>query len=527
MLTWGLALSLGLLLAALSYARLGSAAPRIVIALRALAGTLLAALLLDAPLAPARTLAPWVALDASVSWTLGDSTAWRVGVAAADSVLAAEADSLVLVGSSVRAGPPPAEPTDLASRVGPLVEQARALGRPVVLITDGRLEDAERLSELPRGSQVVVPPTTPVRDLGVADLDAPGGIVVGDTLEFRVLLRAGGAGASSRTLRVTLGGREVATSAVDSLPAYGERELRLRVAVPALEGEQSLVAVLDAADAVAANDRAEATLRVTGTASVALVSTAPDQDARFALAVLRGTQRGAVRAYWRVAPGQWREGDALRAVPEEVVRRAVEQASLVVLHGDTAYFGPPRRRARGALVLMAPAEGGDEYYASGAGDSPLSAAIGDLPWDQLPPLRVGLPASGPHMPALLARRARRGEERAVVSLRDRSPRTVIVSAAGLWRWRTRGGRPGDAFDAVWGSIFDWVAAESDASGPARERSSIVQELVPRPPAVSSGLVGSGPARDLTPRARRAWWLAALALLALCAEWMMRRRIGWR
>lgn len=527
MLTWALALTLGLLLAALSYARLGSAAPRAVIALRGLAGTLVAALLLDAPLAPARTLAPWVALDASASWTLGDSGAWRDAVASADSVLATGADSLLLLGSGLRAGPPPAQPTDLASRVGPLVEQARALGRPVVLITDGRLEDAERLDELPRGSQVVVPASRPVRDLGIAELEAPGGVVLGDTLDLRVLLRAGEAGASSRTLRVTLGGREVATSAVDSLAAFGERDLRLRVPVPALEGDQPLVALLDAADAVAANDRAEASIRVAGTASVALASTAPDQDARFALAVLRGTQRGAVRAYWRVAPGQWREGDALRAVPEEVVRRAIEQASLVVLHGDTAYFGPPRSRVRGALVLMAPADGGDEYYATGAGDSPLSAAIGDLPWDALPPLRVGRPVSGPSLPALMTRRARRGEERAVVSLRDGAPRTVIVSAAGLWRWRTRGGRPGDAFDAVWGSIFDWVAAESDAAGPGRERSTIAQELVPRPAGVSSGPVGSGPARDLAPRARSAWWLAALALLALCAEWMMRRRIGWR
>lgn len=527
MLTWALALTLGLLLAALSYARLGSRAPTVVVSLRALAGTLAAALLLDAPLAPARPLAPWVALDASASWTLGDSSAWLGAVSSADSALGAGADSMLLVGSAVRAGPPPPQPADLASRIGPLVEQARALGRPMVIITDGRLEDVERLDELPRGSQVVVPASAAVRDLGIAALEAPGGIVVGDTLEFRVLLRAGGAGADARSLRVTMGGREVATSRVDSLPAFGERELQLRVHVPALEGDQDLVVALDGIDAVIANDRAEASLRVSGTASVALVSTAPDQDARFALAVLRGTQRGAVRAYWRVAPGQWREGDALRAVPEEVVRRAVEQASLVVLHGDTAYFGPPRSRARGALVLMAPADGGDEYYASGAGDSPLSAAIGDLPWDQLPPVRVGAPVRGTSIPALLTRRARRGEERAVVSLKEGTPRTVIVSAAGLWRWRTRGGRPGDAFDAVWGSIFDWVAADPDAAGTARERSRIAQELVPRPAAVSSGPVGTGPARDLAPRARSAWWLAAIALLALCAEWMMRRRIGWR
>lgn len=527
MLSWILAVAVGTFLAAITYARLGSGAP-LPMALRFAAGTLATALLLNAPLAPSRPLGPWVALDVSASWALtGDSATWRSVTRVADSARTAGADSLLQFGSALHAGPLPATPFDSASRVAPVVEVARALGRPMVIITDGRLEDAERLADLPQGSRVLVPMTAGRADLAIATLEAPGGAVLGDTIEVRVLLRAGSAGAPARRFRLTLGGRAVGDVAVDSLGAYGEREVRLPVTVPSLEGDQPMVAALDGADAVAANDRAEAVLRVAGTASVALVSTAPDQDARFALQVLRGTQRGAVRAYWRVAPGQWREGDALRPVPEDVVRRALDQASLVVLHGDTAHFGAPRSRVRGALVLMAPADGGDEYYASTAGDSPLSAAIGDLPWEQLPPLRVGPAASGRTLSALVTRRARRGEERTVVALREGPPRTAVVTAAGFWRWRTRGGRPGDAFDALWGSIFDWVAAGSAAAGPARRGTGIAEELVPRPPVVSSAAVGTGPVRDLAPRTRDAWWLAALALLALCAEWMMRRRIGWR
>jgi hypothetical protein len=314
---------------------------------------------------------------------------------------------------------------------------------------------------------------------------------------------------------------------VDSLAAFGEREVTWRVAVPALEGPQRLSVSLNAADAVVANDSAAASLLVTGTATIAFVSTSPDQDGRFALAVLRGTQRGAVRAYQRVAPGQWREGDALRAVPEDAVRRAVEQASLVVLHGDTAFFGAPRRRARGALVLMPPSDGNEEFYVLSAGDSPLRAALGDLPFDALPPLRVGAPVAGTSLPALLARRARRGEDRAVVALQEGPPRVAIVPAAGFWRWRTRGGRPAEAFDAVWGSIFDWVTTTARTAGADAESPRLAMELVPGPATVRSGPVGTGPVRDLAPRARGAWWLAALALLALCGEWVMRRRIGWR
>ncbi|MFI5244238.1 MAG: hypothetical protein ACHQQR_03365, partial [Gemmatimonadales bacterium] len=53
------------------------------------------------------------------------------------------------------------------------------------------------------------------------------------------------------------------------------------------------------------------------------------------------------------------------------------------------------------------------------------------------------------------------------------------------------------------------------------------EWLPRPPAVRSGAVGSAPAADRAPRARLLWWLYALALAGLCAEWIMRRKVGLR
>lgn len=521
MLAWILALGIGLALAAVTY---GRRAPLAIVALRGLAATCIAALLLDAPLAPSRPLWPWVALDVSQSWA--DSARWQRAAAAADSARRAGGDSLLLVGATLRAGPAPAWPADTASRIGPLVEAARAAGRPVVLVTDGRIADAERADALPRGSVVVVPPARDLPDIAIAALDAPRAAVIGDTIDVRVRLRSSSASGAARTLSLSLGGRVLAREAIGALEPDAEQEAAFRLPVPALEGEQPLVLALDRGDAIAANDSAVATLSIAGTASIALVSTAPDQDARFALAVLRATQRGAVRAYWRVAPGQWREGDALRAVPEDAVRRAVEQASFVVLHGDTAYFGAPRVRARAALVLMVPPDAPDEHYAMAAGDSPLRAALTDLPWEQLPPLRAGASPRGNVLPALVARRARRTDERAVVALVDGERRVAIVPASGFWRWRLRGGRPGDAFDALWGSIFDWVAT-SRVAGTAASPPRIATELVPTPVTLRSGPVGSAAARDLAPRARGAWWLAAIALLALCGEWVMRRRIGWR
>jgi hypothetical protein len=501
-------------------------------------------LLLNAPLAPPRPLAPWVALDASASWG-PDTTRWSAATRTADSLLGAGADSLLLFGNAVRgAALRPARPSDPASRIGDVVELARAQGRPVIVVTDGQLDDPERLQELPQGSQVRLPAPETTPDLGIVPLTPPAGALIGDTLEIGVLLRANGAAGaaagttagtsagtanasavSARTLTLQLGGRDLGTQSLEPLAPNGERELRFRVVVPAVEGEQPLVAVLSAGDARADNDTVRSSLSVSGAASVALISTAPDQDARFALAVLRQTQRGAVRGYWRVAPGQWREGDALRPVSEDVVRRALGTASLVLLHGDTAYFGPARARARGALLLMPSVGASEEYYATGAGDSPLRAALGDLPFDELPPLRVGPPARG-GLPALLARRARRTDERAVVTLREGTPRTAIVTAAGFWRWRTRGGRAAQSFDALWGSIFDWAAASTAPRRGDDAMAALSRELVPRP-LVAAGPVGSAPARDLAPRAREAWWLAALALLAFSVEWILRRRIGWR
>ncbi|MBX3133238.1 MAG: nucleotidyltransferase domain-containing protein [Gemmatimonadaceae bacterium] len=526
MLSWALALALGALLAGLTY---GLRRPRLPLAaLRALAAILLLALLFDAPLAARRPLAPWVALDVSASWAPAlDASPWQQARAIADSLRRSGADSLLLFGSALRGGATPDSPTDSTSRIGPLVEQMRAFGRPVLIVTDAQLDDPERLADLPIGSALIRPPAHNAADLAVAALAAPASVLVGDTLELRVTLRAGAvASAAARRLSVTLGGRVLHEVAINPLEPYGERELLLRGALPPGEGSLALTAALSAGDGQPANDTLSRPLAVVGTASVALISTAPDQDARFAFAVLRQTQRGALRAYWRVAPGQWREGEALRPVPEEAVRRAFATASLVLLHGDTSYFGQPISRTRGPLVLLPQVDGSDEYYATGAGDSPLRAALADLPWDALPPLRVGTSARG-GIPTLLARRARRGEERAIVTLYDARPRRAVVTAAGTWRWKSRGGSSAEGFDALWGSIFDWVAAPTSAPESAASASALQRELLPRAPNAAAGPVGSSPARDTAPRARGAWWLAALALLALSAEWMLRRRMGWR
>src|SRR5207302_3261204 len=54
-----------------------------------------------------------------------------------------------------------------------------------------------------------------------------------------------------------------------------------------------------------------------------------------------------------------------------------------------------------------------------------------------------------------------------------------------------------------------------------------REWLPRAPRVASGGVRGAQTADLAPRLRDAGWAYALAILLLCAEWILRRRRGMR
>lgn len=498
-------------------------------ALRALAVLAVVAMALDLPLRPAAPVAPWVALDVSASWRTQDSSAWGAALRVVDSARAAGADTLLLLGDSVRADAPPAIPADRASRVAPLVNAAVALGRPVILVTDGRIADPERLAQLPAGSAVRVIEMAAPRDAAIASLVAPGGALGGDTIGVDIIVRAGAAGSGTRALTLRLSERVVETVTIPALEAYAEHAVSISVGVPAVDGATMLTASLESAaeDRVPANDSAESPLLISGAIAAVFVSTSPDQDARYLLGALRSTRRGPVQGFWRVAPGEWRTDGAMRPVSEASVRDALGTAPMAVLHGDTALFGSPRTLTTGRLVLVAPPPPGEDQYPVGAGESPIVAALAGIPWDSLPPLDVAA-SREEGFAAVRSRRARRFDERVVVRLVDGPRRIALVPAAGFGRWRLRGGRSAEAFDALWGSLFDWVGAERASDEgvdprPARDAS----ELVPRRPTVADGPVGAGRQMASAPRAGTAWWLAVIAVLALCAEWIWRRRVGLR
>jgi hypothetical protein len=92
-------------------------------------------------------------------------------------------------------------------------------------------------------------------------------------------------------------------------------------------------------DGEARNDTLTLAFDVGDAPAAVFASGAPDYDARLLVGILRGTLATPVRAYYRVAPGQWRNEGSLAPVAEADVRRAAAGASLLVLHGDTAVLG--------------------------------------------------------------------------------------------------------------------------------------------------------------------------------------------
>lgn len=599
MISWLIALAAGAAGAGAAYVRVRADRRLVPAVLRAVSVTCLVALALDAVIGASRVPPPLVALDVSASWGRGrDSAAFAAAARAARNEAG---DSLFVFGDSLRHGGGVVTSADQASRVRPAAERAMAAGRPLVVFTDGEIDDPDALRAVPAGSRVVIGPAASGSDAAVVDVRAPRVAAAGDTVDVRVTVAGGSGGASAGTLRLELSGRRVASLPFEALPPQGERAVSMKFVAPMGTAPAELRAVIETTgDAEPKNDAASAVLELTAGAAAVLVSTSPDLDSRELAALLRGTVLLPTRAYFRVAPGQWREDQALQPVSEEVVRRAVRDAPVVVLHGDTAMFGPPRTMTRGALALVAPpAAAQGEWFATGAPLSPMSTPLSGTEWDSLPPLDVS-PALPPNaeFEVLETRRSRRLDQRVAIVGWERPRRVIVAGASGFWRWRFRGGAGNDAFTAVWGSILDWLAGERfdaraafpvqgavrageevqwrrGAGGDSIVRGTIVRrggpatgdslvlrfgagngvtlqaspppgvydvrtpggasllvvnpsaELLPRRRTVQEGAIGSGTTHGEAPRARDVSWLFAAALLALCAEWLTRRRIGLR
>lgn len=497
---WILALALGVAAAWLAYGRVGSLARSRAIllgALRALAVTIVAAILFGAPSAPPRPAAPLVAIDVSASSrrAVGDENsivrAWRERLAAAVKADAPGADAFVIVGDSIRdiraADIAALRSDDQGSRVRAAVDRAASLGRPLVLLTDGEVDDAEALAEAPAGSIVRVLANAPRTDGAIADMAVPTNATAGDTITVAATVMAGASATPDAKLRVVVDGIAPVVLPVPALAALTSTRVTTTIALP--RGARSAIVrsvLLVPGDAEPRNDTLSSTIDIGDRPSAVFVSTAPDLDVREALVVLRGALNVPTRAFLRVAPGVWRVEGSLAPISEDDVRTQAGAAGMLIVHGDTAWR--PRaavRSATGAKALWVPApptaiaRAGEvartpEWYASGVPASPLASALAGLPLDSLPPLTLAGPATG-SMPVLTARLGKRGEAVPAIAARtENGVRTIVVSGSGYAGWALRGGRSAEAFGALWGAIFDWLAAGRGDVRAARPMASLLR-----------------------------------------------------
>lgn len=517
--------------------------------LRALAWGTVAALLVNPALRRIRAAGPTVLLDASLSMTEPGGTArWS---AALDSARRhAGGGRIVLFGERPRALTDSAAPSDARSLLLPALGEAAARGGPIIVVTDGAIDDAGAVpADLLRRARVVLVPRDSGPDAGVAALDVPPALRAGDTARVTVDV-AGRGPASGDTVLVELleQGRPVARTRVAL--ADGVRRLELAfVPAPVAEGrelrryEARLTGMTR--DVEPRDDSRRSAAAVTRGATIALFSDTPDWDFRRLSQTVVATSGVPVRVFVRLsagAGGGWRDAHTLRAVSDADLRQEAARASLLVLHGTAEGLAPVRRlRARTTSVIDwgVSGSGGDWYVVAPEFASPIGGALAGVPVESLPPLEAVGEAAGDSVAwtGLLVQQDRRGRSRPVIQGHLQrgaggERRTVFVTGSGFWRWASRGGAAAEAYRALVASLTDWLLEER-ARAPLELialRDSLARgasEFLPRDPVLAPQAgIDAAAAGEPVPL-RHSGWIYGLALAALLAEWIARRRKGLR
>lgn len=444
------------------------------IACRALAWAAIGLLVLDlsCALRPAAGRAlrpPLVLLDASLSLGAAGGR-WREAL---DSARAwGEVRTFGGWGGTNDAGP-----TGGRSRLGPALEAAAASDRPVLIVTDGEIEDAPDLRpELLQRVGIRLFPRQPVQDLALAAVSGPARVTAGDTARFEVELRAIGGGTGRDTVRVEVqaGRRVLARRAARLAPGQAVR-LAIPTPTAGLQGTELLrIGLAGAGDQEPRDDARLWILEVSRTPGVVLLASPPDWDARFLFQALREVAHLPVAGYVSLAPGMWRGMETLAPVDLEQVRQAARRADVLVIKGQA----PDLLRNPGARAVWRwpSGEGGEavlrgDWYAEATGVSPLANAFVGLPVDSFPPLMQVTPveASAEDWVALSARQGRRGVGRPVFVGRVMARgRQVLTAADGFWRWAFRGGSSEQAYRGLVAATISWLLEEPDtARGLAR------------------------------------------------------------
>ena len=461
--------------------------------LRALALALIVLLLIDphfnAQPSSSRN-ATRVILDSSLSMHMGRD-AWSR--AQTEAQQAARGTSVIPAGS------------DADSRVLPALQTAAEAGaRRVVLITDGAIDDAAEVARwLPSLGLKV-----DVRDVGgnavanraISDVEAPAWAEAGKPLQLRVTIAAT-AMTGNAAIVVKQNGANVARAQVD-LPSSGvaATELSFNASGPAQGGLVRYDVAFENADSIPDDDVRSVYVFISDKpAGVAIVSFDPDWEPRFLHPVLADALGLPVRTFLRVPAGMYfRGGNGAEAggrVDESVVRRAVSEADLLVLHGFTTttpdWVKQAAQSARHTIVFpgetgiqtpiaTSSAIDGDWYVSPDLPASPITALLAGMDITDLPPLTSLQNArvdEGVWAPLLGGRTPRGGNAPLVVAGAAAGRRWAVALGTGYWRWAFRGGATRDSYARLWGALAGWIVQNDAQVASAAIRP--VQRSLPR------------------------------------------------
>jgi hypothetical protein len=389
-------------------------------------------------------------------------------------------------------------PTRGRSLLAPALLAASALERPVLVVTDGEIEDWREIPpDILARTSVRVFPRDPKSDVAITQVSGPSRVTAGDSLPIEVLVQPYGTSTPETIiLQVSAGATRLVRR---TLRLSGESGGRLRVTVPtrALSpGDHILRVSLPAVgDAELRTDTRLHLLTIVPTPGAVLLAGPPDWDSRFLYRTLRDVSQLPVRGYARLEPNRWRSLSDLRPVPADQVRRAARRADLLILKGDVSAMAQGGR-ARGVWSWPSGESGGNritgDWYLRAGEASPLADAFLGQPVDSFPPAVQLIPVNPPAgaWVALTAQLGRRGPPRpAVFGYQSGPVRHVVVMLDGLWRWNFRGGSSEQTYRSWAATTASWLLGGRDtAQGVARP----LQPVVPNGRPLIFEWSGSGP-----------------------------------
>jgi hypothetical protein len=432
---------------------------------RAIAWAALGLLLLDLSCAVHRPAGrPLVLLDASLSLSAPGGQ-WR---AARDSALRwgevrTFGDERVMTDTV---------PTRGRSLLAPALIAASASDRPVVVVTDGEIEDLPDIpADILARSGVRLFARSPVADLAISAVTGPERVSAGDSIPLDIQVQATpGARRDTIPVEVIAGAKRLGRRTV-RLRGGSVARVHLQVPTTGLApGDQVLhIELAGNKDAEPRTDIRLHLVTVAPTPGVVFLAGPADWDSRFLFTTLREVAQLPVRGYVRLEPNRWRSMTNLQPASAAEVRRAARRADLLVLKGGVGNV-EQGSQARG-IWRWPSGESGEaqlqgDWYLTAGGDSPLAAAFVGEPVDSFPPAtQLSTVEQHPgEWVALYAQLGRRGPQRpAVLGRESGRVRQVTVAADGLWRWAFRGGASEQTYRSWVAATTSWLLGGADSA----------------------------------------------------------------